>query len=288
MRNRPIPTFLLSTLLISSVFYFLIIRSGHMGGGWGGYVAGLMWSPGLAAMLTCKLSGRKLSTLGWKWGSGRYEVICYVIPLTYSALIYGAVWLSGLGGFYDRSFVKRLVESFGLGQLPPWVAIVLYFLFTATFAVIRGTATVLGEEIGWRGFLVPEFAKTHSFLTTAVVTGLIWAVWHYPVILFADYKSDTPVWFYVPILTLTIPLLNFVWTWMRLKSGSIWPGVILHAAHNTFIQTFFDPLTVHHKATNYVATEFGAALLVIAALLAVYFYSRRSELQKLSHAATLH
>jgi len=77
MRNRPIPIFLLSTLLISSVFYFLIIRSGHMGGGWGGYVAGLMWSPGLAAMLTCKLSGRNLSTLGWHWGSGRYESICY-------------------------------------------------------------------------------------------------------------------------------------------------------------------------------------------------------------------
>ncbi len=90
-------------------------------------------------------------------------------------LIYGAVWLSGLGGFYDPVFVKRLVESFGLGSLPPWAAIVLYFLFTATFAVIRGTATVLGEEIGWRGFLVPEFAKTHSFLTTAVVTGLIWS-----------------------------------------------------------------------------------------------------------------
>jgi len=109
-----------------------------------------------------------------------------LIPLTYSALIYGAVWLSGLGGFYDPVFVKRLVESFGLGPLPPWAAIILYFLFTATLAVIRGTATVLGEEIGWRGYLVPEFAKTHSFLTTAAVTGLIWAFWHYPV-----YSSPT-------------------------------------------------------------------------------------------------
>jgi predicted nucleic acid-binding protein len=47
---------LLKTLLISSVFYFLIVKSGHMGGGLGAYVAGLMWSPGFAALLTCKLA----------------------------------------------------------------------------------------------------------------------------------------------------------------------------------------------------------------------------------------
>jgi hypothetical protein len=33
--SRAIPIFLLTTLLICSVFYFLIIKSGHMGGGWG-------------------------------------------------------------------------------------------------------------------------------------------------------------------------------------------------------------------------------------------------------------
>ena len=94
MSRRPILTFLVITLLFSSVFYFLIIRSGHMGGGWGGYVAGLMWSPGLAALLICRLLGRNLNTLGWSWGSGRYEAICYFIPLGYSVIIYGFVWLT--------------------------------------------------------------------------------------------------------------------------------------------------------------------------------------------------
>ncbi len=193
MKNRPIFTFLSLTLLISSIFYFLIIRSGHMGGGWGGYVAGLMWSSGLAALLTCRLLGRDLRTIGWSRGSGRYELIGYLIPLAYSIVIYGFV---------------------------------LYFVLTATFAVIRDTATVIGEEIGWRGFLVPELAKTQSFARTAALTGFIWAIWHYPIVLFADYKSDTPVWFYLPLLTIMLPFLTFVWTWLRLKSGSIWPCVI--------------------------------------------------------------
>jgi membrane protease YdiL (CAAX protease family) len=161
--SRAIPIFLLTTLLISSVFYFLIIKSGHMGGGWGGYVAGLMWSPGLAALLTCKLLRRDLDSIGWGWGKTRYEVIGYLIPLGYSIVIYTFVWLTGLGGVYNKSFVDQITNSFGLGPIPAWASITLYFIFTATFTVIRDFATVIGEEIGWRGFLVPELAKEARF-----------------------------------------------------------------------------------------------------------------------------
>jgi hypothetical protein len=62
---RAIPIFLATTVLISSVFYFLIIKSGHMGGAWGSYVTGLMWSPGLAALLTRKHPGRDWNGIGW-------------------------------------------------------------------------------------------------------------------------------------------------------------------------------------------------------------------------------
>ena len=166
--SRAIPIFLLTTLLISSVFYFLIIKSGHMSGGWGAYVAGLMWSPGFAALLTCKLLGRNLTGIGWGWGKTRYEAIGYLIPLGYSIAIYAFVWLSGLGGFYDKSFVEQITKSFGLGSMPAWASITLYFIFTATFTVIRDFATVIGEEIGWRGFLVPELAKRHGFVACQI------------------------------------------------------------------------------------------------------------------------
>jgi membrane protease YdiL (CAAX protease family) len=278
-QSRAIPLFLITTLLISSVFYFLIVKSGHMGGGLGAYVAGLMWSPGFAALFTCKYLGRDLGILGWKWGKTRYEVISYFIPLSYSIVIYGFVWLTGLGGFYRKDFVDELTKSFGLGPMPAWASIALYFVFTATFTVIRDFATVIGEEIGWRGFLIPELAKKHSFPAIAMITGFIWAIWHYPVILFADYHGAAPAWYYVPLLTIMLPFLSFLWAWMRLKSGSIWPCVVLHASHNTFMQQFFDPLTVYRSKTGYVAGEFGAALLVVSILMAVYFWRRRDEVE---------
>ncbi len=282
MNNRDdrhgVRVFLLFTLALSSVFYFLIVKSGHVGGGGGAYVAGLMWCPGLAALLTCKYLGRDVGSLGWMWGKTRYQGICYLIPLAYSTVTYGIVWLTGIGGVYRKDFVDGITQSFGLGPIAPWAAISLYFFFTATISVIVDCATVLGEEIGWRGFLVPELAKRNGFAATAIMSGFIWALWHYPILLFADYNGRTPAWYYMTLFTLGLPVISFVWTWMRLKSGSLWPGVLLHASHNTFIQRFFDPLTVDNEKTRYVAGEFGVALYVVALSLAAYFWSRRGEL----------
>ena len=59
----------------------------------------------------------------------------------------------------------------------------------------------------------------------------------------------------------------------------IWPCVFLHASHNTFIQQFFDPLTVYRNKTGYVAGEFGAAFLLISITMALYFWRRRDEVR---------
>jgi membrane protease YdiL (CAAX protease family) len=277
--RRSVPVYVGFTVAFSSIFYFLIAKSGHSSGAFVNYVGCLMWCPGLAALVTCKYLNRDLSTLGWNWGKTRYQIICYLIPLTYGTVSYAFVWLTGFGGFYNKRFVDLVSKDFGLGPMPPWLTISLYFLFTATISVIMDFATVLGEEIGWRGFLVPELAKRYGFAATAIISGLIWAFWHYPLLLLGDYHPETPVWFYLPLFTLLVPLINFVWTWMRLKSGSLWPCVVLHAAHNTFIQRFFDPITVYNKKTAYVAGEFGAALGVISILMAVYFWKRRDEVE---------
>jgi hypothetical protein len=98
-QSRGVATYLLFTFALSSVFYFLIAKSGQVGGGWGAYIGCLMWCPGVAALLSCKYLGRDLSTLGWKWGKTRYEIACYLIPLGYATAIYTLVWLTGLGGF---------------------------------------------------------------------------------------------------------------------------------------------------------------------------------------------
>src|SRR2546430_17096976 len=101
--GKQIGAFLLLTLTFSSIFYFLIIKSGHLGSGRGSYVLALMWSPGLAGILTRKIFGQSLNKLGWKWGQSRYQIWSYLISLIYPTIAYPARSAIVLCGFYSHS-----------------------------------------------------------------------------------------------------------------------------------------------------------------------------------------
>jgi len=120
--------------------------------------------------------------------------------------------------------------------------------------------TGLGEEIGWRGFLVPELARAMPLGRVALVSGVIWASWHVPGLLFADYNGGTPAWYSLLCFTVLVLGASFVFAWIRLRSGSVWPAAILHASHNLWIQGVFDPFTADTGRTAWIIGEFGAAL----------------------------
>lgn len=155
----------------------------------------------------------------------------------------------------------------------------LFFLVVATLGVIKNCATTLGEEIGWRGFLAPELAKRFSFTATSFLSGVIWALWHVPIIVFAGYNAGTG-WYGLAVVSANMIGLCFVLTWLRLKSGSLWTAVILHAASNQLIQGFFDPMTDYSGRAKYIVGEFGIESTLVVAVLAVYFWMRRAEVDQ--------
>jgi membrane protease YdiL (CAAX protease family) len=274
--RRAILVYLLVTWAASSLFYFLIIKSAGSNAASGAYTTGLMWCPAIGALLTCKYLGRPIASLGWQWGQTRYQVLSYLIPLGYSAFTYSIAWLTGIAALNPKQTAGAFSGFFGLGPLSRPFGIGLYFLVVATIGVIQNCATTLGEEIGWRGFLVPELAKRFSFTATAVLSGVIWALWHVPIIIFAGYNVGTG-WYGLAVVSANMIGLCFVLTWLRLRSGSLWTGVILHASSNHFIQQFFDPMTAYTGRTKYILGEFGIEFTLVVAVLAAYFWIRRAE-----------
>lgn len=274
--RRQILTYLSLVLLFSCVFYFLMIKSHQVGGGAGTYVVGIMWCPALAAFTTLKLNGRPFSDLGWKWPAARYGWASWYIPLAYAAVAYAIVWLSGLGSFPNREFMDSLTKRMGLG-LSPGASTAVYVLLMGSFGMVRSLSTGLGEEIGWRGFLVPELTKNVGFTGAAVITGMVWALWHYPALIFADYNAGTATWYALTCFTVMVISISFVFAWMRLKSGSLWTGALLHASHNLYVQSIFTPLTRDTGKTAWYIDEFGAVLPAVAVVVAIYFWSRRRE-----------
>lgn len=284
--RRALPLYLFLTWTISSLFYYLIIKSAGTTAADGAYVHGLMWSPASGAFLTCLYLRRPIATLAWHWGQTRYQVLSYLIPLGYCIALYGTAWLTGLAAINPAQSAEAYTRYFGLGPISRTAGITLHFLITGTIGVIENCATTLGEEIGWRGFLVPELAKRFSFTTTSLLSGSIWALWHVPIIVFAGYNAGTGS-FGLAVVALNMIALSFVLTWLRLKSGSLWTAAILHASHNHFIQHFFDPMTAYTGNAKYILGEFGIGFTVIVAALAAYYWTRRAEAaQPRSEAAT--
>jgi uncharacterized protein len=165
--------YLILTLLFSSVFYGLIIWSGHPGSGSFVFVYGLMGCPATAVLVSCRVLGRRFRLLAWRWPDGKYIALAYLIPPAYATIAYGAVWVSRLGG-WNSEFVSQVTRRFGLRGMPTWGSLVLYIVLSATVSMIRGLSSALGEEIGWRGFLVPELAKQMSFTKLGLLSGVIW------------------------------------------------------------------------------------------------------------------
>jgi membrane protease YdiL (CAAX protease family) len=275
---KPILLFLVITLTLSSLFYFLIIHSGKISGGSGLFSTGLMWSPGIAAIITCLILKLKISELGWQWGKTSIQIWNYSIPLLYAFVAYCIIWICGFGGFYNQDFIVLKAEAFGFKNISPSIMIVVYVLLTGTIGIIKSCANALGEEIGWRGFLVPRLFNNLGYTKTALLSGLIWSIWHYPILLFADYNNQTPMWYSLGCFTILTVSLGFTYTWMRIKSGSLWTSVLLHSSHNLFIQSVFTPLTKDTGNTKYFIDEFGIILPIITTFIAVYFWSRRKEL----------
>lgn len=270
-------TYLFFLFLFSSCFYFLILRAGGLTAGGGVYVLPLMWCPALAGMLTLRLNGRNLSELGWKWGQAKYPFWSWLIPILYASIAYIIVWIFHLGGFGNADYLSAVARRAHLSG-PHWVSLLLGFLLIGVYGLIGSLASALGEEIGWRGFLVPELSRTMSFTTTALISGVVWSVWHYPILIYGGYNGGTPAWYSLTCFTVLVISISFVFAWMRLKSGSLWTGALLHASHNLYIQGILTPITTDTGKTKWYIDEFGCVLPIVAIAFAIYFWTKRREL----------
>jgi uncharacterized protein len=136
------------------------------------------------------------------------------------------IWILGFGGFPNQEFMGQLVDRMGL-KASPTVSTVVYLILVASVGLVHSIANGLGEEIGWCGFLVPELFKTMGFTATALFSGIIWSLWHYPVLIGADYNAGTPAGYGLICFTVMILAISFIFAWMRLKSGSLLPIVTI-------------------------------------------------------------
>jgi membrane protease YdiL (CAAX protease family) len=203
----------------------------------------VMWSPALAHILTRWLTREGRQNLYLRINIRRtwpYWLAAWFLPALMT--IFGAV-------VYFLLFPQHFDESLGVlsnlisANLPPeidpttlnpWTIAVLQTIQAVLIAPLVNSPATFGEEFGWRGYLQPKLMPLGGRIAMLWM-GLIWGVWHAPIIMMGhNFGLEYPgapflgplamIWF---CLTMGIFL-----GWMTLKSASVWPAVIGHAAIN--------------------------------------------------------
>lgn len=104
--------------------------------------------------------------------------------------------------------------------------------------------------------------------------------------LFGGYNAGTTtLWYATLCFSIGVVGEGVLFAWIRLRSGSLWPAVALHAAHNLLIQAVFDPMTKDTTVTRWITGEFGVYIAIVGVVLVVVFLPAGRRLESRSVGA---
>jgi hypothetical protein len=136
------------------------------------------------------------------------------------------------------------------------------------------TLFTFGEEYGWRGYLLPKLLPLGG-IRASVLLGVIWGVWHLPLILAGlNYPGVNP-WLAIIVFTFVTVAISFAYTWFYVaSSGSVLIVAVFHASFNNFSDKFWAPPFL--SGVNPFAASLVGAVVMVALVVVVYGVFRRS------------
>ena len=210
-----------------------------------------MFCPLAATLLVNKVWLHRPTGIGWKVkGQKRWWLAAWFGPAVFTvvaAVLYFAVfpyrldlsgsWLvTAYGGEMDAATLRSQLGVSTLG----------YILQTGLFAITLATPinmlAAVGEEAGWRGYMMPCLKEQFGLLNGRLLGGVIWGVWHWPIMLLTGYEYGTN-YLGAPVLGLAVWCvvcfaLNTLLDFLYEKTECIWVPAIAHGAFNAVVGLF--------------------------------------------------
>lgn len=231
----------------------------------------LMWIPALSAFVATRISindhdevfsyKRQHEILSIQKCRPKYIIIGILIPLVYLIIPYMIYWMTH-------------PESISFGD-QSFIFLIIYIIIS--FIVSFATAT--GEEIGWRGFMLPALTERMGISKGVTIVGMFWCVWHFPLLIWGGYMAGTPLWYKLCAFLLCIFPVGIITAILTIKSESIWPAAFLHTAHNAFDQSLFGSFTAGEDKMYFVS-ETGLLTIVCVWVIAIalsFVYIRKDN-----------
>jgi len=191
-----------------------------------------MWGPGVAAIVTTLLVEKKpFRSLNMnRLGSKRYYLWAWFLPTA----------LTVLGGLFTLAFgIAKLDLSLTTirdalpattGNISPSLIVAIQVAFAILLAPFINVLFALGEELGWRGFLLPHLMDLGQW-KAILLSGVVWGIWHAPAIAQGLNYPGYPVAGILMMIVFCV-LLGTVFAWLYLNTQSPWAPALAHGAVN--------------------------------------------------------
>lgn len=241
IQRKPLTWFLVITFAISWPLFLVPLLFRNMEptiyqGNLTTFFALAMWGPGIAALISTLVIAKepfkslRLNTLGKK----RYYLWAWFLPPVLIVLSGVLTVLLGAGNLdTEFTFMQQQMQQAGT-EFPFSTGVLVAIQVAQAFLLgpIINLLFTMGEELGWRGFLLPRLLPLGQW-RALLISGAIWGVWHAPAIAQGHNYPDHPV-LGIFLMTIFCILLGIILGWMCLNTRSPWVAGIAHGSLNAW------------------------------------------------------
>ena len=243
----------------------------------------MMGIPGLIAWLIVRKhrpKGHRAAALGFARPRPvprflGYLALAFLIPIGIGLL---SMPIATAFGLYEPdvenfSGLQQAFSQAGVTDIPAEVLLIGQFINIFLASWFINLVPALGEEIGWRGWLTPQLLPL-GVVPTIVITGVIWGLWHTPLILLGHNYPHLPGWLAVGAMVIFCTVIGGVLAWFTIRTNSVWPAALGHSTINATaaLPLLFSADTTYDTAHVGIAGTTG--WLVTAGVLLLLFLTK--------------
>lgn len=246
-------------------------------------------------MLAAAISRPGLWHLGWKphikknW---RWILAAWFVPLLLGTLG-AAIYFLIIPGAWDTSlsYAYQSLGAEGIRQLEnSGLTLKLYAAISTvsavTYAPFVNMLLAVGEEAGWRGTMYPVLKQRFGTLKGRIIGGVLWGIWHWPIMILAGYEYGTAYWgapVTGPLLFCVITVsMGILFDHLYERTSCVWVPALCHGAINAFAGIpilFLNPAYADRLLLGplMVGIISGLPLVLVAIAICVSFYKGHNK-----------
>lgn len=233
--------FLLLTFIIAWILFMSVPLSGLSYGQSSSIflVASAMFAPALGSILTRLITKEGFKNMYLKpnfKGNIKSYLVVYFAP-SVLILISGALYFLIFPSSFDSglTILKQMAVSSGKTNYSASNILMFLILEVLIIGPIVNIIPTMGEELGWRGYLLPKLRGFYSDRAALIITGCIWGLWHLPIIVMGhNYGKNYFGYPWLGILAMVVfcVVLGIIEGYISIKLKSTIPAAMIHSAVN--------------------------------------------------------